>query len=306
MKKFFVLLFTTFCIINLQAQTTDCPTPDEDLVYALCSAVKAARKEEVKKEKYEYAYEKYLDELACVHPNDTPEEQVRKVRAMWDKYKLMFACDVPAFRVNNGNILKLSIDAPFTEFVKQMLRKYALNVDFVDPSDGKTLLQFINDEIKVAERSGQTSKAAELKEISGIIESYKGRKGEIIISLRNILKHIVAKGNAALTNTEADIYDIGEHGWRVEYSWKHPNGESSLSSDIMWKYLIDVRKEKSTTDGLSKLTLIFSEEQKYGINNKDYTGWTFKKSKEVPIMVTTSDADKTANEFLELAKLYRE
>ena len=173
MKKLSLFLFTTFCFTNLQAQTTKCPEPDEDLIYTLCTEVKNGTP--LNEGRYKYYYQKFIEEAACVHPNDTPEEAVRKVRTMWNRYKLLFACDIPAFNVSNGNVLKLSIDSTFTEFLKEMLRKYDLDVDFVDPADGKTLLQYINNEIEVASREGQSSKATELKGIKRLIAESRAR-----------------------------------------------------------------------------------------------------------------------------------
>ena len=66
---------------------------------------------------------------------------------MWNKYRTKISCDFPNLSVPKGNITKASYEINFSVFLYDAVKDYKLDMNFKDPVDNRTILDFIRDEI---------------------------------------------------------------------------------------------------------------------------------------------------------------
>jgi hypothetical protein len=154
MKKIIPLFLFLLIALSSQAQekkaeVCDCPEPTKDEFTSVCQAI-------YDKEAYEgsgpfsYVYQENLWELSCVKPNESIEIAKIKIQCMWSKYRQNFRCfGYPDSIATDLNILKFSLDTGFTAFISEAVKKYNLDMNFKDPADNKTILDFIKDQIKI-------------------------------------------------------------------------------------------------------------------------------------------------------------
>jgi hypothetical protein len=86
---------------------------------------------------------------------------------MWTKYRTSFSCDYPGVKVPRGNITKLSLDTGFSIFIFDAVKNYKLDMNFKDPSDGKTIMDYINEEIQTYKKS-TVDVSAKIKEYENL------------------------------------------------------------------------------------------------------------------------------------------
>ena len=79
---------------------------------------------------------------------DDLETAKLKIQAWWNKYKSKCKCDSVNFTVPNGNLLKFSINQSMPDFIDTLVSNYGLDINFIDPADGKNVLDYLNDEIE--------------------------------------------------------------------------------------------------------------------------------------------------------------
>ncbi len=121
---------------------------------------------------YEYIYEKRLLHMACVNIGIDSEEIVKKkVQAWWEKYKTKCKCDSITFNVPNGSLLKFAISQSQPEFIDILVFNYNLDINFVDPADGRTDLDYLNDQIEILKGDGSSQ---------GTIDIYEKYKRNLI------------------------------------------------------------------------------------------------------------------------------
>jgi hypothetical protein len=127
--------------------------PPDDLWAKLCYRVDAI----------DVWYKKDLEELAGVLKTDSKLMVKAKVQRLWNTQLVNFGCDSSGFSVEYGNILKFAIHKGYSEFIDSVINNYGLNINKKDPSDGKTVLDFVKDEIaRWGKLPGQKSKSDEL------------------------------------------------------------------------------------------------------------------------------------------------
>ena len=80
-------------------------------------------------------------------PEDSEEEAGRKIRAMWTKYEDKLICNNTRFDVLDGNMLKFAASARFEDFLFDTAMIWQVNLNRVDPSDGRTVLDYVQKEI---------------------------------------------------------------------------------------------------------------------------------------------------------------
>jgi hypothetical protein len=127
----------------------DCPTPTKDQFTSVCQAI-------YDKEVYEgsgsfsYVYQENLWELSCAKPNESLESAKIKIQQMWNKHRQDFRCHGYASSVATElNVTKFSVDTGFTAFLSEAVKKYNLDMNFKDPADNKTVLDFIKDQVTI-------------------------------------------------------------------------------------------------------------------------------------------------------------
>jgi hypothetical protein len=135
--------------INRQDGDT-CKEPSVSDYKLLCSEMTAKTKAiGTATDTVEYRYEQIIWKVACAKMGrDDLETAKRKIQVWWNKYKTNCKCDSINFTVPNGNLLKFSINQSLPDFINTLVVNYDLDINFIDPTDGKNVLDYLNDEIQ--------------------------------------------------------------------------------------------------------------------------------------------------------------
>ena len=169
MKKLLTiwLFITVSFIINAQEQeeVCDCPRPKDGKFFNICTLV----------ENHDFQFKKELMAMSCADPKiDSPEIIKAKVNCMWGKYYKEFGCEGQSF-ITDGNILKFSIYTGFDFFIDGVVKDFGLNINLIDPADGKSLMDFLSDQRESYRGSVYPAKFAEYDRLYKLFES-KGAK----------------------------------------------------------------------------------------------------------------------------------
>jgi antitoxin component YwqK of YwqJK toxin-antitoxin module len=155
-----------------QNDNCDCAPPEKVDYIAFCSDTKGKKRAATESE-YTFLFEESILKMSCVDlKKDSRETIIRKVNCMWDKYKLKFACDYLGFNVINGNILKFAMNFNFPDFIYLMGDNYNVDFMFIDPADGKTFAQYLDEEMAKTKKYG-SEKIMEMQEIKDYILTRK-------------------------------------------------------------------------------------------------------------------------------------
>ena len=93
-----------------------------------------------------FSYKENIWKMSCVRPNDSKEVIVEKLQCMWNKYRELFRCyGYPTSIASDMNVIKFSLDTGFTPFIYESVKKNKLDMNFIDPTDGKTILDFVQE-----------------------------------------------------------------------------------------------------------------------------------------------------------------
>lgn len=96
-------------------------------------------------ENQDLSYRQQFREMACVNKTDSKEIMQEKVNCLWEKYYLEWYYTSTGF--GGGNVLKYAIALKFEDFIDSMFNNFGINLSIKDPHDGKTLLDFVADEM---------------------------------------------------------------------------------------------------------------------------------------------------------------
>ena len=134
-----------------------CPKPTDAKMEGVCTSI----------DKRDFKFAEQLEEMACVdRKTDNALVVKAKVQRLWNTYYSAFYCDATGFSVENGNITKYSVFKNFPSFIDYVVKHYGLNINKPDVADGKTLLDYVQDEIRRMEGlSGQAQKVTELRNV---------------------------------------------------------------------------------------------------------------------------------------------
>lgn len=127
--------------------------PNDHLINTLCDYVDS-HLPEAEGSPYRYRYQTIIMQASCVNPTDSKEVIQEKVNAFWRKYENRLTCEVANFGVRNGNLIKYAIRKNFDSFIVDVSRNWKVNLNRVDPSDQKTVLDFVYDELAIEEARG--------------------------------------------------------------------------------------------------------------------------------------------------------
>lgn len=94
----------------------------------------------------ELSYITRFKNAAGITPEDSEEEMYRKIREVWTLYEDRLVCDTIAFSLVGGNILKAATVSRNEGFYNAVI-KWGVNLNRIDPVDGKTVLDFFRDKI---------------------------------------------------------------------------------------------------------------------------------------------------------------
>ncbi|MFL5784461.1 MAG: hypothetical protein ACJ76H_07635 [Bacteriovoracaceae bacterium] len=98
-----------------------------------------------------YSYQTKIYKAACVETNDSPEVIQAKIQNFWNRYHDQLVCNQLGSMVKNGNVLKLAVEKNSNEFINDTVRRWHVNLNHVDNSDHKTVLDFIDEQLAQAQ-----------------------------------------------------------------------------------------------------------------------------------------------------------
>ena len=142
------------CLAQQKAPTC----PNDNKLGHLCAAIADGKKDT--SGKYQFHYQKIISDAACVSSRDSETEIAKKVQRLWASYEDKLVCNNVRFDVQDGNILKFAASARFEDFLFDAAMVWKVNLNRVDPSDGRTVLDYVQKEI---DRNKGTSIESKLK-----------------------------------------------------------------------------------------------------------------------------------------------
>ncbi|MFM7404145.1 MAG: hypothetical protein ACKO1N_08660 [Erythrobacter sp.] len=98
---------------------------------------------------YRFEYERAINEAACTSPAEPIEIQREKIQRLWNNHQQSFRCTANNFDVNEGNVLKYAIKTRSFSLVNAAIARSELNLNYVDPSDGRTILDYVDEELRL-------------------------------------------------------------------------------------------------------------------------------------------------------------
>ena len=149
MKKRILILSTQLfiCIVCIsQTSKEDCPKPNSEFYKYLCSYVDDQDLYEEGDGRYYHYFQFWIEKAACVTMQDPDSTRVKKVQDWWNKYKYNCTCNRSNFSITDGSILKYAVQTSFDPFLSKVIEFYKLGINFIDPADGKTVLDFTKEE----------------------------------------------------------------------------------------------------------------------------------------------------------------
>ena len=124
-----------------------CPELTEWDLATLCKDI-YERKPAKDESELAYKYQEAMWRMSCAKDGvDDLETARKKIQTMWNKNRESFSCDYPGLTVPKGNITKFSLEANFTDFLITAVDDYKLDMNFKDPRDKRTILDFVRDQI---------------------------------------------------------------------------------------------------------------------------------------------------------------
>lgn len=146
-----------------------CPEPSKDTYAGVCIAMFQRSEAQNPDNGLGLRYQERLWQMSCTNPGiDSKDIAAIRIQIMWNKFRENFRCyNIPNSIATDMNILKFSMDIGFTSFIHEAVRRYHLDVNFIDPADGKTVLDFVTDQEILIRKTPpvNTSKADEYQTI---------------------------------------------------------------------------------------------------------------------------------------------
>jgi hypothetical protein len=116
------------------------PCPNLKKLRGLCAMI-GSRMQDQKKE--DHLYRTRIMEAACIDSSDTEEEKNKKIRDLWMAMEDELVCDSSQFDVVRGNVLKYAVSTKNEDFIRDAI-KWKINLNRVDSSDNRTVLDYIS------------------------------------------------------------------------------------------------------------------------------------------------------------------
>lgn len=143
-------------LADATALVDNCPKPKAAKMEKFCDVISERGMD----------YEIELNSMSCVRQDDLATTKKEKVQVMWAKYKNEFTCEQDGFMVKDGNVLKLSVHSNFTGFLDGLVNDFAIDINYIDPADGKNVLDFTRDEIdRLKSEGNQPERLNELNQM---------------------------------------------------------------------------------------------------------------------------------------------
>lgn len=149
---FLIIAFTSQAQ-EKKAEDCNCPEPTKEQFSNLCQNLYDNEPAYDENGPVGYQYQAALWEMSCADlDKDSKEIAWKKIECMWNKYKEKFRCYNTTSVADGKNILKFSIDSGFTVLISEFV-KYKFDVNFKDPADNKTVMDFLKNQISIISNS---------------------------------------------------------------------------------------------------------------------------------------------------------
>lgn len=81
--------------------------------------------------------------ISCADPlKDSEEEIGRKIKAVWDSNEEKLICNNTQFDITDGSLIKYAVNMKFDDFLLDLV-KWKVNLNKIDESDGRTVLDYV-------------------------------------------------------------------------------------------------------------------------------------------------------------------
>jgi hypothetical protein len=128
-----------------------CPTPSDEELGKLCKQI-TQRHMIPDAEGFNYfKYHDTFETLACAKGKSEAEIRTR-VQAMWSQNVKRIKCSLGGYNLHQHNFVKYAISMPFNEFISDLVETYQVDLNFKDPVDNKTPLEFCLEHVGKVER----------------------------------------------------------------------------------------------------------------------------------------------------------
>jgi hypothetical protein len=97
---------------------------------------------------YRYTFQRMLADATRAKPGDDVETRRTRLRYLWLDNQPVFGCTASNFDISNGNLLKYSISSRSYEFLNYAIEDWQLELNFIDPADHRTVLDYVEREAK--------------------------------------------------------------------------------------------------------------------------------------------------------------
>ena len=95
-----------------------------------------------------YMYEEMVHTEAGVDPGDGPDQVREKIQQFWLNNRDQLACQQLGFSVIRGNVAKLAFERSSNHVINDFIRRWNLDLNFIDPADGKSVLDYVEGELE--------------------------------------------------------------------------------------------------------------------------------------------------------------
>ena len=156
-------------------EVDECPAPTKEQISYVCSSMYDRKEAKNPSPAIGFEYQEILWEMSCAKPGADKLDAARtKIQKMWMKNRESFRCyNYPTLFSSEKNIAKFSLDTGFTTFLSESVKRYKLDMNFIDPGDKKTVLDFIQEREKEIRNSPpvDTGKADEYGRMYDLLKS---------------------------------------------------------------------------------------------------------------------------------------
>ena len=136
-------------MVLLASNNVEKVCPDPSKLHAICNDIYQKHEDRTPNTPYQFQYERKIYQAACADiENDSEEEAARKIRDMWNKLAPKLTCQDANFNVINGSILKYAVKMNTYDLLDRAVEFWKVNLNSIDSSDQKTLLDYIQSEIE--------------------------------------------------------------------------------------------------------------------------------------------------------------
>lgn len=121
--------------------------PDKRALRGICTSVyDKTRADEATG--YRYEFERQMYEAACADNKEDPQVSRIKIQKLWRENQGLLRCNTTNFDVAEGSVLKYAVSTRSYNIAYKAVTKWGLDLNIVDPSDNRTLLDYVEGQIK--------------------------------------------------------------------------------------------------------------------------------------------------------------